>query len=107
MYPNTDCAKYLSALIPVIFLATFTLAIYIYRHNHATMRFLLFPTSAMFLLATAQIALKLTGAAIILRAVKQAVLGGSVAPSTSVYERLMFVRYLILNTNKSVDTPIF
>ncbi|KAJ7763903.1 hypothetical protein B0H14DRAFT_3510555 [Mycena olivaceomarginata] len=87
----------------VVFVAMFVLAMYIYHCNKVTAtRFLLYSTSAMFVLGTMQITLKVVIAAIVLHTVKLAVQGGSLVRSTSVHDRLAFVRYLILNANKSV-----
>jgi hypothetical protein len=82
----------------------FVLVMYIYHRNKVTTtRYLLYSTSAMFVLGTVQIALKVVIAAIVLHTVKLAVQGGSLVRSTSVHDRLAFVRYLLLNANKSVD----
>lgn len=81
----------------------FVLAMYIYHCNKVTTTpYLLYSTSAMFILGTMQITLKVVIAAIVLHTVKLAVQGGSLVRSTSVHDRLAFVRYLILNANKSV-----
>jgi hypothetical protein len=81
----------------------FVLAMYIYHCNKVTTTpYLLYSTSAMFVLGTMQITLKVVIAAIVLHTVKLAVQGGSLVRSTSVHDRLAFVRYLILNANKSV-----
>ncbi|KAJ7323570.1 hypothetical protein DFH08DRAFT_817605 [Mycena albidolilacea] len=92
----------------VVFVAMFVLAMYIYHCNKVTTtRYLLYSTSAMFVLGTMQITLKVVIAAIVLNTVKLAVQGGSLVRSTSVHDRLAFVRYLILNANNALTDSLF
>ncbi|KAJ7265106.1 hypothetical protein C8J57DRAFT_1622159 [Mycena rebaudengoi] len=92
----------------VVFLAMFVLVMYIYHRNKVTTtRYLLYSTSAMFVLGTVQIALKVVIAAIVLHTVKLAVQGGSLVRSTSVHDRPAFVRYLLLNANNALTDSLF
>lgn len=90
----------------VIFFAMFVLAAYLYWSNRVTgVRFLLYSTTAMFVLGTIQMTLKLVIAVVVLRIVRLAVEGNSLARCTFIHDRLVFVRYILLTTNKSVKGP--
>ncbi|KAJ7245397.1 hypothetical protein B0H12DRAFT_1127773 [Mycena haematopus] len=92
----------------VIFFAMFVLAAYLYWSNRVTgVRFLLYSTTAMFVLGTIQMTLKLVIAVVVLRIVRLAVEGNSLARCTFIHDRLVFVRYILLTTNNALTDSVF
>ncbi|KAJ6585927.1 hypothetical protein B0H19DRAFT_1060107 [Mycena capillaripes] len=61
----------------------------------------------MFVLGTMQITIKVVIAAIVLHTVKLAVEDSSLVRSTSLHDRLAFVRYLLLNANNALTDSLF
>ncbi|KAJ7306778.1 hypothetical protein DFH08DRAFT_514156 [Mycena albidolilacea] len=89
------------------FVAMFAVSTYLYYHNKVTgARFLLYSTSAMFVLGTIQITLKVVIAVFALRMVRLAVEGSSLVRTTFIHDRVVFVRYILLTTNNAVTDSI-
>jgi hypothetical protein len=81
----------------------FAVSTYLYYHNKVTdAHFLLYSTSAMLILGTIQITLKVVIAVFALRTVRLAVEGSSLVRSMFIHDRIVFVRSILLITNKSV-----
>ncbi|KAK7059777.1 hypothetical protein R3P38DRAFT_969904 [Favolaschia claudopus] len=93
----------------MIFLAMFFLAAYLFHNNRARsgVRILLYLTSAMFVLGTIQMTLKMVIAVLALRLVRLAAKGGSVARTSFIHERLVFFRYTFLITNNALTDGLF
>ncbi|KAJ6469365.1 hypothetical protein C8R45DRAFT_937776 [Mycena sanguinolenta] len=82
----------------------FALASYLYYHNKVTgTRILLYSTTAMFVLGTIQMALKVVIAVVLVRMVRLAVIGDSLGLVRNAFshDRLVFVRYLLLTTSNA------
>ncbi|KAF7344278.1 hypothetical protein MVEN_01719200 [Mycena venus] len=92
----------------MIFLAMFILAMFLYHRNKVTgARILTYSTSAMFVLGTIQMVLKVVIAVFALRMVRLAVEGSSLVRNTFIHDRLVFVRYILLLTNNAVTDSLF
>ncbi|KAJ6469364.1 hypothetical protein C8R45DRAFT_1078694 [Mycena sanguinolenta] len=88
----------------------FALASYLYYHNKVTgIRILLYSITAMFVLGTIQMALKVVIAVVLVRMVRLAVIGDSLGlvRNAFIHDRLVFVRYLLLTTNNALTDSLF
>ncbi|KAJ7713690.1 hypothetical protein B0H14DRAFT_3016101 [Mycena olivaceomarginata] len=89
----------------MIFVAMFAVSTYLYYpHKVTDAHFLLYSTSAMFILGTIQITLKMVIAVFALRIVRLAVEGSSLVRSMFIHDRIVFVRSILLITNSQLFT---